>query len=345
MDQDALVSQHESSFDWVVCPLCREPLQQYEASTSLACEVCERTFPVYLGIPDFRVVGDYVQGTWREEATLLPRMLAKFDEVDLHGLLEEMIAGLDGRNAKRLQDLREYFVLNLADRARHRVRVIELMTARWSESPRFNGTLEIGCGAGATLFQWAEHGPAVGLDPNLLHLLIAKKHAQMLNLPVRFVCGFAEHLPFQDEAFSFVHFTHTCEHFSDQPKALAEVNRILTTGGMTCFDIPNRFSLWREPHTKCWGIGFLPRRWTAMRRIQNQSLWRLQHLARDAFGSDFCIDTMLLRFQAPGYQRGWPIRLIAKLLQVAETVPGLRLAIRCFQPGFEVLAFKRKAKT
>lgn len=209
--------------------------------------------------------------------------------------------------------------------------------------PDLRGALEIGCGAGATLFQWAKHGPAVGIDPNLLHLLIAKKHAQMLSLPVRFACGFAEHLPFQDEAFSFVHFTHTCEHFSDQPRALAEVNRILTPGGMTCFDIPNRFSLWREPHTKCWGIGFLPRRWTAMHRIQNQSLWRLKRLVRDAFGPHFRIDTMLLRFQAPGHQRGWPIRLIAKLLRIAEAVPGLRLALRCFQPGFEVLALKRKA--
>ncbi len=333
----------DASFEWVVCPVCRQPLHQHATSSDLTCEGCERTFPVYLDIPDFRAVGGYVQGTWHEEAALLPRMLAKFDEVDLHGLLEEMIAGLEGRGAKRLQDLRDYFVFNLADRARHRVRVIELMTAACPESPDFNGALEIGCGAGATLFQWAEHGPAVGIDPNLLHLLIAKKHAQMLNLPVRFACGFAEHLPFRDEAFSFVHFTHTCEHFSDQSKALAEVNRTLTPGGMTCFDIPNRFSLWREPHPKCWGIGFLPRRWTAIRRIHNQSLWRLQRLVRDAFGPHFRIETMLLRFQAPGYQRSWPIRVIAKLLQVAEAVPGLRLAIRCLQPGFEVLALKPKA--
>lgn len=128
MDKDALVSQREPSFEWVVCPVCRQYL--HETSTHLACEACERTFPVYLGIPDFRAVGGYAQGTWREEAELLPHMLAKFDDLDLHGLLEEMMAGLEGRDAKRLQDLREYFVLNLAERARHRVGVIELMTAR-----------------------------------------------------------------------------------------------------------------------------------------------------------------------------------------------------------------------
>lgn len=298
------------------------------------------SFPRLFGHSGFS--GGYTQGIWHEEATLLPRMLTKFDDLDLHGLLEEMLAGLEGRDPERLQALRAYFVDNLAERARHRVRVIELLTV--AESTRFNSALEIGCGAGATLFEWAKRGPAVGIDPNLLHLLIAKKHVQALNLPVRFACGFAEHLPFRDEAFSFVHFTHTCEHFSDQPKALAEVSRILAPGGATCFDIPNRFSLWREPHTKCWGIGFLPRQWTAMRRIHNLSLWGVKRLVRDAFGSHFRIETMLLRFQVPGYERGWPIRLIAALLRMAESVPGLRQAIRGLQPGFEVVACKREAR-
>lgn len=135
-------------------------------------------FPIYCGIPDFRTVGGYEQGTWQEEANLLPRMLAKFDEVDLHGLLEEMLAGLEGRDAKRRQDLRAYFVDDLAARARHRVRVIELMTTAASTS--FNPALEVGCRAGATLFEWARRGPAVGIDPNLL---IAKKHAQTLKVP------------------------------------------------------------------------------------------------------------------------------------------------------------------
>lgn len=337
------MSQHALSFEWVVCPVCQGPLL-HETLAQLTCEACERTFAVYQGIPDFRAVGGYTQGTWREEAELLPPMLDKFDDLDLHGLLEEMLAGLEGRDAKRLQDLRDYFVYNLAERARHRMRVVELITAKRGEPSTFNPALEIGCGAGATLFEWAKRGPAVGIDPNLLHLLIAKKHAQTLNLPVRFACGFAEHLPFRNDAFSFVHFTHTCEHFSDQPQALAEVSRILMPGGMTCFDIPNRFSLWREPHTKCWGIGFLPRRWTALHRIHNLPLWRLKRLVRDAFGPHFRIDTMLLRFQVPGYQRSWPIRLIAAGLRIAESIPGLRQVIRGLQPGFEVLAHKREVK-
>lgn len=327
--------------DWVVCPLCQSALQ--EEAQQLRCHRCERCFPVYLGIPDFRSAAGYNSGSWGEERALLPRLIACFPNVDLSSLLEELLIGLKGRSDRDRQHLREYFVRDLAARAKNRIQTIDFVCEKSGKKPNFSAILEVGCGAGATLFELSKRGQAVGIEPNLLHLIIAKKHAQELRLPVRFVCGFAEQMPFRDGDFSFVHATDTFEHFADQQKGLAEIKRILSADGDAVFDVPNRYSLWREPHTKIWGIGFLPRRLTAttLRGIRNLSLWRVKQLVRQSFKENGAVFSMLVRFQVPGYRaNSTALRLVAKVLQTAESVPVVRSVVRFFQPGFEVIVWK-----
>lgn len=330
-----------SSLDWLVCPLCHGRLE--EGSTELRCGHCQRRYPVYLGIPDFRSAAGYNSGSWGEEQALLPRLIARYRETDLNGLLEELLAGLKGRTEQDRQHLRQYFVRDLAARAANRTQTIDFVCAKSGKHPNFSSILEIGCGAGATLFELSKRGSAVGIEPNLLHLVIAKKHAQELRLPVGFVCGFAEQMPFREGYFSFVHATDTFEHFADQRKGLAEIRRILAADGDAVFDVPNRYSLWREPHTKIWGIGFLPRRLTAttLRGIRNLSLWRVKKLVREAFRENATVFSMLVRFQVPGYRADSnSLRLIAKVLRTAESVPLVRSIVRFFQPGFEVIVWK-----
>ncbi len=330
------------TFDWVVCPGCLGVLEN--GNGSLICRACSKSYPVYAGIPDFRNVADsaaITQGTWKEEHYLLDRMLEKFPTANLSGLLEEMLSGLENRTEADNEQLRDYFVRGLPERARHRALTIELLCKKFGQSPNFSTILEIGCGAGATLFELSDKGDAVGIDPNLLHLLIAKKHAETIHKSVKFACAYGEHLPFESAKFSFVHSMHTLEHFSDQKKGLSEVHRVLSPGGITCFDIPNRFSLWREPHTNAWGIGFLPRKWTALDRILNQSFWKLRDLVRGAFANDWAIYTMLIRFKVPGYEGGSLKRIVARLLQIAETIPLVKSVVMFFQPGFEVVARKK----
>ena len=110
------------------------------------------------------------------------------------------------------------------------------------------------------------------------------------------------------------------------------------------FDIPNRYSLWREPHTKKWGIGFLPRRWTELERIKNQSLPSLRTLARGAFGDSFEIRSMFVRFEASGYRASRFVKALAAILARVERVPLVRNIVRFFQPGFEVVAWKPAAE-
>ena len=326
-----------SAFDWVVCPECRQELT--ESTSELRCGACLRSFPVCVGIPDFRQAAEYA-GKWDEETALLPELVKSYDSCDLDGLLQIMLDGLARADEPHKQRLRDYFVLGLAERAAHRARVIDFLCVQSGRPADFSQSLEIGCGAGATLFELSRRGRAIGIDPNLLHLIIAKKHAQTLNLSVALVCGFAECLPFRDGTFGFVHSMHTVEHFSDQPKGLSEMRRVVSDDGLVCFDIPNRFSLWREPHTKVWGIGFVPRRWTALKVIKNQSLWALSGLMEKAFGGQFSIDTALVRFHVPGYRASKAIKLIARVLLILERAPVLRSVVRFFQPGFEVVACK-----
>lgn len=330
-----------SSLDWLVCPLCHRELQ--DCATDLRCSRCDRSFPVYLGIADLRSAAGYSSGSWGEERSLLPRLIERFPETDLNGLLEELLSGLKGRTEKDRQHLRQYFVRDLAARAANRTQTIDFVCKTSGQRPSFSAILEIGCGAGATLFELSKRGHAVGIEPNLLHLIIAKKHAQELNLSVRFVCGFAEQMPFRDGYFSFVHATDTFEHFADQQKGLAEIKRILSADGDAVFDVPNRYSLWREPHTKIWGIGFLPRRLTAktLRGISNLSLWRVKKLVRESFREKGTVYSMLVRFQVPGYRAdSTSLRVIAKVLQTAESIPLVRSIVRFFQPGFEVIVWK-----
>jgi SAM-dependent methyltransferase len=335
-------NQTAETFDWVVCPRCLGKMQKER--DQLSCQVCDRLYPIYAGIPDFRSVADseaITQGSWKEEDHLLGRMLEKYPVTDLPGLLEEMLAGLENRTEADREHLRRYFVEGLPGRARHRALTLELICKKYGQAPLFSRILEIGCGAGATLFELSIKGEGIGIDPNLLHLLIAKKHAESIGRSVKLACAYAEHLPFRNDSFTFVHFMHTLEHFSNQERGLSEVRRVLSPGGLTCFDIPNRFSLWREPHTQAWGIGFLPRRWTALSAILNLSFWNLKRLVRKSFGHEYAIYTMLIRFNVPGVEGGRGKRTVASILQAAERVPLLHHLVRFFQPGFEVVAQKK----
>lgn len=321
----------------MACPFCRGSLDPSEERVH--CRSCSRSFPVYVGIPDFRPQ-DGPSGAWEAEKKILPLMVEQFGEASAADLLETMLVNLHSKTERELKKLRDYYLLGTESRGRHRIKLVELLCRRSRKSPQFSRSLEIGCGTGAHLLELAKKGPAVGIDPNLLHLIIAKKHIESLGAQATVACAVGENLPFPDASFSVVHFVHTLEHFQDQPRGLAEVARMLKPDGVAVFDIPNRFSLWREPHTKLWGIGFLPRRFTELSRLKNRSLPSTRRLAREAFRGHYQIHSMMVRFEVPGYERSALIRAIAALLRVTEKIPVVGWVVRFFQPGFEVVAWK-----
>jgi SAM-dependent methyltransferase len=92
--------------------------------------------------------------------------------------------------------------------------------------------LDIGCGLGTFVVPADSHSmPAVGLEPNLRELALARERATAAGSGPRFVVGTGEALPFEDNSFSALLLHDVLEHVSDWRSVLRECRRVLTPGG------------------------------------------------------------------------------------------------------------------
>lgn len=89
--------------------------------------------------------------------------------------------------------------------------------------------LEIGCGTGCDLLQFAKHGAqAVGIDVTAEHLRLARERVAG-QAEIRE--GDATALPFPDNSFDYV-YSHGVLHHIDQPRRVVEeILRVLRPGG------------------------------------------------------------------------------------------------------------------
>jgi ubiquinone/menaquinone biosynthesis C-methylase UbiE len=89
--------------------------------------------------------------------------------------------------------------------------------------------LEVGCGTGCDLLQFAKHGAlATGVDITDSHLELARKRVGDMATVVK---ADARALPFEDGSFDYV-YSHGVLHHSDEPeKAAGEILRVLRKGG------------------------------------------------------------------------------------------------------------------
>jgi ubiquinone/menaquinone biosynthesis C-methylase UbiE len=93
--------------------------------------------------------------------------------------------------------------------------------------------LDVGCGAGHTALAFAPHvAEVVALDMTEEMLAEAARLAAKRGLAnVSFRRGFAEELPFPDDAFDVVTSRFCAHHYADPVRATAEVARVLRAGG------------------------------------------------------------------------------------------------------------------
>jgi SAM-dependent methyltransferase len=94
---------------------------------------------------------------------------------------------------------------------------------------RGDKVLEVGCGTGCDLLQFAKNGAiAVGVDITGRHLSLAKKRVAG---SATVLAADGRSLPFEDEAFDYV-YSHGVIHHSDEPERIgAEILRVLRPGG------------------------------------------------------------------------------------------------------------------
>ena len=97
--------------------------------------------------------------------------------------------------------------------------------------------LDIGCGAGHAGFAVAPFSTEViayDLTDSMLEVTAATARERNLqNLSVR--QGTAAELPFEDARFDFIVSRYSAHHWTEVPRALSEVRRVLRPGGQVCF--------------------------------------------------------------------------------------------------------------
>ena len=323
----------------LVCPACKQALQRED--DFFRCNSCERTYPIYQGIPDLRFPPTPLDE--RDRA-----MLAVFETADFEQLFEILIRGAE---------LPETVMQTTYSYYGNQVRRSEMMTgmlldraARVFGEPSSFSALDVGCGAGAALIALDRRFDRIaGIDASLAQLLMARKNLDQHGLGmVPLICAFAGSLPFPDAHFSYIQAINVLEHVLELAGPVEEVHRCLADGGLFAADSRNRFDIFMpEPHTGIRFLGFLPRhripgfvRW--LRDSQYESTWLFSYTdLRSAFRKKFGnrIRIVFPRVAAYG-QPAWMDRLIA----VLERIPLIRLVVLQVFSAHIVLGYRAENK-
>lgn len=129
--------------------------------------------------------------------------------------------------------------------------------ARWD---RFAGKdlLEIGCGTGADLQRFAEHGARVSaIDMSPRHLALTRRRFGLAGLDARLTMADAERLPFPSASFDAVYSFGVLHHTSNMLAAANEIRRVLRPGGVAVVAVYHLLSvnflltllaLWQDGH-------------------------------------------------------------------------------------------------
>jgi LSD1 subclass zinc finger protein len=238
-----------------VCPACRAPLEHHTgANEHYRCSACARSYPVVIGIPDFRLRPDPWIGLEadREKGIALE---AETLDADFETTVRAYWARTPG-TPREQADRFTQFVVSAEPRA-----------AEWlagvapSESSR-GWWLDVGCGTADMVLAGVRVGQRmIGIDIAFRWLVVARRRLQRAGVAAPLVCCNAEHLPFPDARFRRVVSLGTLEHCLDADAMVSEAARVLEPGGRLHLRTVNRYSLLREPHVGVWGVGFVPRRW------------------------------------------------------------------------------------
>lgn len=102
--------------------------------------------------------------------------------------------------------------------------------------------LEVAPGPGYLAIELAKLGKyrIIGLDISQDFVEIARRNAKEASVEIEFRRGSADDIPFPDNAFNFIICTAAFKNFKEPVKALIEMNRVLTPGGIALIIDMNR---------------------------------------------------------------------------------------------------------
>jgi ubiquinone/menaquinone biosynthesis C-methylase UbiE len=117
---------------------------------------------------------------------------------------------------------------------------------RLMEFDHFRGArlLEVGCGMGSDLLQFARGGArCIGVDLTPRSVEITRHRFKLYGADGSFMISDGEHLPFQSESFDVVYSNGVLHHTPDTTGAIREVHRVLRPGGVAKIMLYHRNSL------------------------------------------------------------------------------------------------------
>jgi len=230
----------------------------------VTCTACGRSWPIVLGIPDFRDrKSQYVQDDLEQVARLQEVFHTKSRD-ELVTIAVKMGSFYhDDRATDKLQAQRVHNRQAWQQRAQvMSERLVQLRSA-WGRD-HFGVGADIGCGSGPNLVSLAMIcDQVVGIDASLSELILAKKllNQERIN-NVELACAYAEALPIPSQTVDLAISMYVLEHVTSPAQSLVEANRVLKPGAKLYFAVPYRYALIPpEPHTHVWWVGWLPRRW------------------------------------------------------------------------------------
>ena len=110
----------------------------------------------------------------------------------------------------------------------------------------YNGKklLEVGCGLGTDLLQFAKGGASVtGVDLTPRSIELVEKRFSQVGLAVDAQVADAENLPFEDKTFDIVYSFGVLHHTPNTQKAIDEIYRVLKPGGQIVIMLYHKNSL------------------------------------------------------------------------------------------------------
>ncbi len=106
--------------------------------------------------------------------------------------------------------------------------------------------LDVGCGNGYVLFQYARNGAEVtGVDLTATAIDLCRKRFALNGLTGRFVQIDGEHLPYPDDCFDIVCSMGVLHHISNPQPTVDEIYRVLKPGGRLIAMLYHRYS-WKN---------------------------------------------------------------------------------------------------
>jgi SAM-dependent methyltransferase len=129
---------------------------------------------------------------------------------------------------------------------RHRYQEYAAWMPQLMEFEKFRGArlLEIGCGMGTDLLQFARGGArCTGIDLTPRSVEISRHRFRLYGANAHFMISDGERLPFRTESFDVVYSNGVLHHTPDTAGSIREVHRVLRPGGVAKVMLYHRNSL------------------------------------------------------------------------------------------------------